>query len=157
MPLRDTAEHRRLEDNKGEPPQWWLWGPYVSERAWGTVREDYSADGDAWRYLTHNYARYRYQYPQARFPYEELLTRNASRGLHEGEFELLDTGVFNELRYFDVQVEYAKATPDDIGIRITVTNRGPERAAQHVLPQLWYRNTWAWREPRGAAPVIFLL
>ena len=226
MPLRDTAEHRRLEDNKGEPPQWWLWGPYVSERAWGTVREDYSADGDAWRYLTHDlarskacrwgedglagwcdryqilvfalalwngrdpilkerafgltpwegnhgedvkeyyfyedntpthsYARYRYQYPQARFPYEELLTRNASRGLHEGEFELLDTGVFNELRYFDVQVEYAKATPDDIGIRITVTNRGPERAALHVLPQLWYRNTWAWREPRGAAPVIFL-
>src|SRR3569623_2829780 len=226
MPLRDTAEHRRLEDNKGAPPQWWRWGPYVSERAWGTVREDYSAHGDAWRYLTHDlarskacrwgedglagwcdryqilvfalalwngrdpilkerafgltpwegnhgedvkeyyfyedntpthsYARYRYQYPQARFPYEELLPRNASRGLHEGEFELLDTGEFNALRYFDVQVEYAKATPDDIGIRITVTTRGPARAAQHVLPQLWYRNTWAWRKPRGAAPVIFL-
>lgn len=226
MRLHDTAEYRRLEDNKGEPPKWWRWGPYVSERAWGTVREDYSADGDAWRYLTHDlarskayrwgedglaawcdryqvlvfalalwngrdpilkerafgltpwegnhgedvkeyyfyedntpthsYASYLYKYPQARFPYEELTARNAARGGDEPEYELLDTGIFDDLRYFDVRVEYAKVSPEDIAVRITIFNRGPETATLHVLPQLWYRNTWAWREPRGAAPAISL-
>src|SRR3569623_361881 len=172
MPLRDTAEHRRLEDNKGEPPQWWLWGPYVSERAWGTVREDYSADGDAWRYLTHDlarskacrwgedglagwcdrykilafalalwngrdpilkerafgltplegnhgedvkeyyfyldstpthsYMRYVYKYPQTEFPYARLVEENRRRGRRDPEFELMDTGVFDQDRYFDV-------------------------------------------------------
>lgn len=226
MPLHETPEHRRLRENKGDPPPWWRWGPYVSERAWGTVREDYSPNGDAWRYLghdlarskayrwgedglagfcdryqvlvfslalwngrdpilkertygltplegnhgedvkeyyfyqdatpTHSYLSYLYAYPQARFPYETLLARNAERGLNESEYELLDTGIFDDGFYFDVQVEYAKATPEDIGIRITVTNRAPAAAVLHVLPQLWYRNTWAWREPRGAAPVIRL-
>ncbi len=201
---------------------WLRWGPYLAERQWGTVREDYSATGDAWNYLpheharsrayrwgedgiagftddrlrwclslalwngrdailkermfgltnaqgnhgedvkelyyyldgtpTHSYMRMLYKYPQAAFPYEALVEQNAKRGLSEPEYELIDTGIFDRGRYFDVTVEYAKAAPEDILIRITIENCGPESADLHVLPQLWARNTWDWRpgipEPR---------
>jgi len=221
------SEHIRIQENTGDQPPWWRWGPYVSERSWGTVREDYSPDGDAWRYLphdlarskayrwgedglagicdryqllvfavalwngrdpilkerafgldmwegnhgedvkeyyfyldntpTHSYMRYLYKYPQGEYPYEELIRENRRRAGSGPEFELLDSGLFNEDRYFDVEVEYAKASPDDICIRIKAWNRGPEAAPLHILPQLWFRNTWAWSEPRGTAPVISLL
>ncbi len=191
-----------------------LWGPYLSERQWGTVREDYSADGDAWRAFPHDHARSRayrwgedgiagisdvrqtlcfalalwnerdqilkerlfgltnaegnhgedvkecyyyldatpthsylkmlYKYPQAEFPYAQLVAENAARGLQDPEYELLDTGVFNDDAYWDVFVEYAKAAHDDILIRITACNRGGTAARLHVLPQLWFRNTWSW-------------
>jgi hypothetical protein len=194
-----------------------LWGPYLSERQWGTVREDYSADGDAWNYFPHDHARSRayrwgedglagisdveqrlcfavalwngrdlilkerlfgltngegnhgedvkeyyyyldaapdhsylkmlYKYPQTAYPYEQLVTGNGSRGLEDNEFELIDTGVFDENRYWDVFVEYFKATPEDILIQVTVHNRGPEAAPLHLLPQLWFRNTWSWNPP----------
>jgi hypothetical protein len=216
--LLETTEGQRLRDREA----WLQWGPYLAERQWGTVREDYSADGDAWAYFpheharsrayrwgedgiagftddrlrwclslglwngrdqilkermfgltnaqgnhgedvkelyyyldgtpTHSYMRMLYKYPQAAFPYEALIAENARRGLDEPEYELLDTGVFDEDRYFDVTVEYAKASPGDILIRITIDNRGPDAAGLHVLPQLWARNTWDWRpgipEPR---------
>jgi hypothetical protein len=202
---------------KTGPVAWLRWGPYLSERQWGTVREDYSAGGDAWSYFphdqarsrayrwgedglaglcdedqklcfalalwngrdpilkerlfgltndegnhgedvkeyyyyqdntpTHSYMKWLYKYPQAEFPYKWLVDENARRKQTDGsapEFELVDTGVFNEGRYFDVQVEYAKAGPDDILIRITVTNRGPDAAGLDVLPTLWFRNTWSW-------------
>jgi hypothetical protein len=208
---------RLLEDNRHER-FWKFWGPYVSERQWGTVREDYSADGDVWTsfpheharsrtyrwgedgllgfcdrfgrlcfalalwngkdpilkerlfgltgpqgnhgedvkelyyYLdstpTHSYAKALYKYPQAAFPYGPLVTENARRSRNEREYELLDTGVFDGNRYFDVFTEYAKLGIEDILIRITVANRGPEDADIHVLPTLWYRNTWAWGEIR---------
>lgn len=194
---------------------WRRWGPYLSERQWGTVREDYSDTGDAWAYFPHDHARSRayrwgedglggfsddrqlicmslalwnghdpilkerlfgltneqgnhgedvkelyyyvdglpshaymkmlYKYPQAAFPYNELISANAARGLDESEFELLDTGVFDEDRYFDVEVEYAKADPDDVLLRITVHNRGPDPAILHILPQIWFRNIWSWK------------
>jgi hypothetical protein len=208
-----------------------LWGPYLSERQWGTVREDYSANGDAWNYFPHDHARSRayrwgedglagisdveqrlcfavalwngedailkerlfgltngegnhgedvkeyyyyldatpdhsylkmlYKYPQAAFPYEQLVDENGRRGLDDNEFELIDTGLFDENRYWDVFVEYFKATPEDILIQVTVHNRGPEAATLHLLPQLWFRNTWSWNPPmtkpqisaRGAALV----
>ncbi|MEU2793308.1 glucosidase [Streptomyces sp. NPDC007100] len=193
-----------------------LWGPYLSERQWGTVREDYSAGGDAWSYFphdharsrayrwgedglgglsdekqrlcfalalwngrdpilkerafgltngegnhgedvkeyyfyldstpSHSYMRYLYKYPQAEFPYHDLVATNQARGRQEFEYELLDTGIFDDDRYFDVTVEYAKAEDDDVLIRITVANRGPGEATAHVLPTLWFRNTWSWRE-----------
>ena len=196
---------------------WRLWGPYLSERQWGTVREDYSPGGTAWEALSHDAARSRayrwgedgilgisddqqtlcfalalwngrdpilkerlfgltnsegnhgedvkecyyyldatpthsylkglYKYPQAAYPYAQLVEVNRSRGKDQPEFELLDTGVFDEDRYFDVVVEYAKNSPTDILVRITVHNRGPERADLHVLPQLWFRNTWSWGYP----------
>ncbi len=196
-----------------------MWGPYLSERQWGTVREDYSSDGNAWEYVSHDDARSRayrwgedglagfsdhdcqiclalalwngqdpilkerlfgltnsqgnhgedvkecyyyldatpthcynkmlYKYPQQAFPYEQLVAGNRSRGYHDPEFELLDTGVFDGDRYFDVFIEYAKADPEDILMRITVVNRGPEPATIHVLPQIWFRNTWSW--DHGAA------
>jgi hypothetical protein len=206
-----NAEQERLEtDGKA----WKLWGPYLSERAWGTVREDYSADGSAWTYFPHDHARSRayrwnedglagicderqrlcfalalwngrdpilkerlfglagpegnhgedvkecyyyldstpthsymrmlYKYPQAAFPYADLVETNARRGRGEPEYELLDTGVFADDRYFDVFVEYAKAGPADVLVRITAANRGPEPAVLHVLPTLWFRNTWSW-------------
>jgi hypothetical protein len=209
----DTAEGRRLSD--AEAGGWRRWGPYLSERQWGTVREDYSADGDAWSYLPHDHARSRayrwsedgiagfsdahqrwclalalwngrdpilkervfgltnsegnhgedvkelwyyldgvpthsymrtlYKYPQATFPYADLLAENARRKGHDRpEYELVDTGVFAESRYFDVTTEYAKNGPDDILMRVTVVNRGPEGADLHVLPHLWARNTWSW-------------
>jgi hypothetical protein len=214
-----TIEHRRLSGLLGPLASWRRWGPYVAERSWGTVREDYSPDGDAWSYFPHDHARSRayrwgedglaavcdryqllvfalafwnerdpilkerlfglvpsegnhgedvkeyyfyldstpthsymkwlYKYPQAEYPYLPLITENQRRGGRGSEYELLDTGIFDEDRYFDVVVEYAKNEPDDLAIRITIHNRGPEDAPLHVLPQLFFRNTWAWgREPR---------
>lgn len=212
-----TAEHRRLALSELRQENWLRWGPYLSERQWGTVREDYSAGGggdNPWSYLPHDHARSRayrwgedgllgicdrecrlcfslalwngrdpilkerlfgltgpegnhgedvkeqyyyldsspthsylralYKYPQARFPYERLAEVNHQRDRNEPEYELLDTGVFDEDRYFDVQAEYAKASPDDILIRITIDNRGPQSAVLHVLPTLWFRNAWVW-------------
>ncbi len=219
--LLDTAEGKRLANRD----DWLRWGPYLAERQWGTVREDYSADGDAWTYFpfdhagsrvyrwgedgiagwtddrlrwclsvalwngrdpilkermfgltnaqgnhgedvkemyyyldgtpTHSYMRMLYKYPQAAFPYEALIAENARRGRDEPEFELIDTGIFDDGRYFDVTVEYAKASPEDILIRISIDNRGPEAAALHVLPQLWARNTWSWR-PGIPEPLLSL-
>jgi hypothetical protein len=222
---RTTAEHERLADAaQAIVPPWRRWGCYVTERAWGTVREDYSAGGDAWDYLPHDHARskaYRwgedgiaglcdryqlltfavalwngrdpilkermygltssegnrgedvkeyyfyldalpsgaymkmlYKYPQAEYPYARLLDENRQRGGGGMEFELLDSGVFDEDRYFDVFVEYAKAGPDDICIRIEACNRGPAAATLHLLPQLWFRNTWGWGSERRHQPVI---
>ncbi len=208
------AERRRLAEDASREANWRRWGPYLAERQWGTVREDYSADGDAWAYLTHDAARRRayrwgedgllgftdrecrlcfalalwngrdpilkerlyglsnpegnhgedvkecyyyldatptysyakalYKYPQAEFPYDWLRNENRRRGRGEPEFELLDTRVFDEQRYFDVLVEYAKDGPDDILIRLTLSNRGPEAAQLQALPTLWFRNTWSW-------------
>ncbi len=202
---------------------WKNWGPYLSERQWGTVREDYSANGTCWDYFPHDQARSRayrwgedglmgisdsqgllcfalalwngrdpilkerlfgltsdegnhgedvkecyyylsstpthsymkalYKYPQAAFPYDQLVSENRRRGKQDPEFELVDTGVFNDNRYFDVTMEYAKADPEDILIRITVSNRGPEEAEIHILPTLWFRNTWSWgRTGEGYGP-----
>ena len=209
-----TAEQQRLNDARQEKLPWKKWGPYLSERQWGTVREDYSIDGNAWDYFTHDQARsrayhwgedglagisdykqllcfsvalwngkdpilkerifgltnseanhgedvkeyyfyldstpthsymkYLYKYPQAAFPYGDLIEKNRQRNRGDMEYELLDTGVFNEDRYFDVFVEYAKRTPEDLLIQISVSNRGPEAATLHVLPTLWFRNTWTW-------------
>jgi hypothetical protein len=209
-----TPEEQRLAEANERRQPWRKWGPYVSERQWGTVREDYSADGDAWNYLPHDHARSRayrwgedgiggfcdakqtlcmavalwngkdpilkermfglsnregnhgedvkevyyyldavptysyarmlYKYPQAAFPYDLLVQENALRDRRQPEFEILDTGIFDTDRYFDVDIEYAKAGADDILLRLTVTNRGPEEAAIHVLPQVWFRNTWSW-------------
>ncbi len=216
MSARATAdaEARRLKEDAAREKNWTRWGPYLSERQWGTVREDYSGDGDAWDYLPHDHARSRayrwgedgllgicdregrlcfalalwngkdpilkerlfgltnregnhgedvkeqyfyldatptssylkalYKYPQAEFPYDRLLEENRRRTRLDPEFELADTGVFEEGRYFDVITEYAKAAPDDILVRITAANRGPEPAVLHLLPTLWFRNTWAW-------------
>jgi hypothetical protein len=208
-----TAEHVRLEEDRQQKVAWKRWGPYLSERQWGTVREDYSDNGNAWDYFshdqarsrayrwgedglagisddrqllcfalavwngrdpilkerlfgltnsegnhgedvkeyyfyldstpTHSYMKYLYKYPHQAYPYSEIVTTNKRLGRHEFEYELIDTGVFEESRYFDVFVEYAKAAPDDILIRITVINRGAEAATLHVLPTLWFRNTWA--------------
>ncbi|HLN12570.1 MAG TPA: glucosidase, partial [bacterium] len=218
----DAERRRRDEAREGQSP-WYQWGPYLSERQWGTVREDYSADGSAWQYFPHDHARSRayrwgedgllgisdrhqrlcfalalwngadpilkerlfgltgpegnhgedvkeyyyyldatpthsylralYRYPQRAYPYAELVRENQRRGRFAPEYELLDTGVLAEHRYFDVTVEYAKAAPEDIVIRITVTNHGPDAAPLHVLPTLWFRNTWAWGR-RDHRPVI---
>jgi hypothetical protein len=221
-----TKEHQRLRETHSSPvPPWRRWGPYVSERAWGTVREDYSAYGTAWDYFphdlarskayrwgedglagicdryqiltfalalwngrdpilkerlyglvpgeanhgedvkeyyfyldstpTHSYMKYLYKYPQAAFPYTKLIEENGRRrGQQQPEYELIDTGVFDDNRYFDVFVEYAKADPEDICIRIEVFNRGPEDAQVHVLPQLWFRNRWSWEPELKAQPII---
>ncbi|GAA2886585.1 MGH1-like glycoside hydrolase domain-containing protein [Nonomuraea rubra] len=208
------AERERLAQSAAPDAPWRRWGPYLSERQWGTVREDYSAAGDAWNHFphdharsrayrsgedglggvsddkqrlclsmalwngkdpilkerpfgltngegnhgedvkeyyfyldstpTHAYMRYLYKYPQAPFPYDDLVTTNAARDAHAFEYELLDTGVFEGGRYFDVFAEYAKAAPDDLLMLVTVANRGPEAATLHVLPTLWFRNTWSW-------------
>src|SRR5579871_466800 len=217
-----TVEHQRLLEHRDGKASWKKWGPYISDRAWGTVREDYSAYGTAWDFLTHDMARskaYRwgedgiagicdryqllvfalafwnrrdpilkermfglsspegnhgedvkeywfyldntpthsymrvlYKYPQREFPYTQLLRENEGR--KGPEFELLDTGIFKEDRYFDVIVEYAKAGPEDICIRIEAFNRGPELAELHLLPHLWFRNCWAWTDPPGSEPSI---
>ncbi|MGH9943672.1 MAG: MGH1-like glycoside hydrolase domain-containing protein, partial [Pyrinomonadaceae bacterium] len=206
-----TAEHRRLSEDSLREFNWKRWGPYLSERQWGTVREDYSAHSTCWDYLPHDHARSRayrwgedgllgicdresrlcfavalwnerdpilkerlfgltnsegnhgedvkecyfyldstpthsylkalYKYPQAEFPYAQLVEENRRRSIHEAEFELTDTGVFDDNRYFDVFAEYANATPNDVLIRLTVCNRGPEAARLHLLPTLWFRNT----------------
>ncbi len=213
-PTANTPEHTRLEQARQGTAPWKAWGPYLSERQWGTVREDYSADGDAWNYFTHDHARSRayrwgedgiagvsderqrlclalalwngadpilkermfglsngegnhgedvkeywfyldstpthsylkcqYKYPQRAFPYLDLLETNARRGKQDMEYELLDTGVFDDDRYFDVVVEYAKGAPDDILMVVTASNRGPDAATLHLLPTLWFRNTWSW-------------
>ncbi len=205
---------------------WRRWGPYVAERAWATVREDYSADGDAWGFLphdlarskayrwgedglagicdryqilvfalafwngrdpilkerlfgltptegnhgedvkeyyfyldstpTHSYMKWLYKYPQAEFPYARLIAENRRRSSTDPEYELLDTGVFDEDRYFDVVVEYAKASPEDICIRMEIFNRGPDPAPIHILPQLWFRNRWAWSSTPRPEPRIEL-
>jgi hypothetical protein len=212
----ETNEQRRLNDAREKGIPWKKWGPYLSERQWGTVREDYSQDGNAWDYFshdqsrsrsyrwgedglagisddkqqlcfaialwngrdpilkerlfgltnsegnhgedvkeyyfyldstpTHSYMKYLYKYPQQEFPYRDLVEKNRSRSREELEYELLDTGVFDANRYFDVFVEYAKADPEDVLIRITVHNRGSETAELHLLPTLWFRNTWSWEK-----------
>jgi Mannosylglycerate hydrolase MGH1-like glycoside hydrolase domain len=209
-----TREHERLLEDRERRAYWKRWGPYLSERSWATVREDYSRDGTAWEYFPHDHARskaYRwgedglagicdrrqcfcfaialwngqdpilkerlfgltgnegnhgedvkeyyfyldatptssylkclYKYPQAAYPYARLVEENRRRSRRDPEFELLDTGIFDDDRYFDVFVEYAKAAPEDLCIRITVANRGPEAAALDLLPTLWFRNTWSW-------------
>src|SRR5713101_1542377 len=207
-------EQQRLVESEQRSAHWKRWGPYLAERQWGTVREDYSPGGTAWEYFPHEHARSRayrwgedglggisdnhqrlcfalalwngrdhilkerlfgltgpegnhgedvkeyyfyldstpthsymkglYKYPQAAFPYARLVEENGRRGRGVPEFELLDTGVFEGDRYFDVAVEYAKAGVDDILIRISATNRGPEAATLHLVPTLWFRNTWVW-------------
>jgi hypothetical protein len=210
----ETKEQKRLNDARETGTPWKKWGPYLSERQWGTVREDYSQDGNAWDYFshhqsrsrayrwgedglagisddkqqlcfaialwngrdpilkerlfgltnregnhgedvkeyyfyldstpTHSYMKYLYKYPQQEFPYRNLVETNQRRSREEFEYELLDTGIFDADRYFDVFVEYAKADPEDLLIRISVHNRGPETAELHLLPTLWFRNTWSW-------------
>ncbi len=209
-----NAEQVRLEAARDKKVPWKKWGPYLSERQWGTVREDYSESGDAWNYFSHDdarsrayrwgedglagisddrqllcfalalwngkdpilkerlfgltnsegnhgedvkeyyfyldstpihsYMKYLYKYPQAAYPYDELVRTNRARARSEMEYELLDTGVFDQDRYFDVVVEYAKAAPEELLVQITVHNRGPETAALHLLPTLWFRNVWSW-------------
>src|SRR5438876_276383 len=119
-----TAEHERLVLDEARGARWKRWGPYLAERQWATVREDYSANGDCWNYFPHDHAR--------------------RRGKTDPEFELIDTGAFEDGRYFDVFIEYAKGAPEDIAIRIRIHNRGPEAARIDVLPTLWFRNTWSW-------------
>ena len=214
-----TAEHVRLDEARDKAVPWRLWGPYLSERQWGTVREDYSEGGDAWNYFshdqarsrayrwgedgiagisdhkqrlcfalalwngkdpilkerlfgltngegnhgedakeyyfyldstpTHSYMKYLYKYPQRAFPYADLVETSRRRGKLELEYELLDTGVFDQDRYFDVFVEYAKETPRDLLVRICIHNRGPEPSRLHVLPTLWFRNSWSWPSGNG--------
>jgi hypothetical protein len=218
-----NAEQQRLKEARDSIQPWKKWGPYLSERQWGTVREDYSANGDAWNYFshdqarsrayrwgedglggicddhqilcfaltlwngrdpilkerlfgltngegnhgedvkeyyfyldstpTHSYMKYLYKYPQAAYPYVDLVESNRRRGKLDPEYELLDTGVFDQNRYFDVFVEYAKAASEDILARISIHNRGPEAASLHVLPTLWFRNTWSW-PGGGSRPVL---
>lgn len=219
-----ASERERLEELRDDASSWRRWGCYVSERAWGTVREDYSVDGDAWNYLphdlarskayrwgedgiagicdryqflvfapafwnhrdailkerlfglsnpegnhgedvkecyfhldntpTHSYMRYLYRYPQRAFPYEQLIERNRGRSGDDPEFELIDTGVFEENRFFDITIEYAKLDPEDLCMRIRATNCGPDTAPLDILPQLWLRNTWSWTRPPGRKPWI---
>jgi hypothetical protein len=227
MARRDSlsgAEFQRLADAREPRAAWRTWGPYLSERQWGTVREDYSGTGDAWNHFTHDQARerayrwgedglagvsddkqqlcfalalwngkdailkerlfgltnsegnhgedvkeyyfyldstpthsymkYLYKYPQDAFPYADLVMTNSRRGRNAFEYELLDTGVFDGNGYFDVFVEYAKGSPDDLLIQVTVTNRGPEAATLQVLPTLWFRNTWSWGEDGANRPSL---
>src|SRR5215469_3937157 len=220
---KQVAEQQRLADFRNHGIPWRKWGPYLSERQWGTVREDYSSDGQAWDYFshdqarsradhwgedglagfsddkqwlcfalalwngadpilkerlfgltnregnhgedvkeyyfyldstpTHSYMKYLYKYPQNAFPYDDLVQTNKKRTKFEHEYELIDTGVFDEDKYFDVFVEYAKGDVDDLLIRITAANRGPAAAVLQVLPTLWFRNTW-FREKDPVAPEL---
>ncbi|HEY2401560.1 MAG TPA: hypothetical protein VGI23_14500, partial [Steroidobacteraceae bacterium] len=219
---KQTAERDRLAASVTRGEGWKKWGPYLSERQWGTVREDYSPHGNAWDYFpheharsrayrwgedgiagmsdaqqrlclsvalwntrdpilkerlfgltnaegnhgedvkelyyyldatpTHSYLKYLYKYCQGEFPYAALVEESRRRGMAESEYELIDTGLFQSDRYFDVLVEYASAAPDDILMRVTVHNRGPDPAPLHILPQLWFRNTWSWKpgQPKPA-------
>jgi hypothetical protein len=220
-----TAEHARLAEIRDQTFGWRRWGPYVSERSWATVREDYSLNGDAWSFLphelarskayrwgedgiagicdryqilafapafwngrdpilkerlfgltphegnhgedvkeyyfhvdntpTHSYMKYVYKYPHAEFPYQQLIDENRRRAAENGgEFELLDTGVFDQDRYFDITIEYAKADEEDICVRIEAINHGPEAAALHLIPQIWFRNTWCWGNQPKPEPTI---
>ena len=216
------AEHERIERAERGTEGWRDWGPYVAERAWGTVREDYSADGDAWTFFPHDHARsrayrwnedgmaafsdlnqtwclglslwngqdailkermfglagpqgnhgedvkeywwyldgtpthswntWRYHYPQGPYPYDDLVATNAARGKLDPEYELVDTGIFDDDRYWVVTVDYAKAGPHDLLMSITIENAAPEAATLHVLPTLWYRNTWSWGYDRAERP-----
>jgi hypothetical protein len=209
-----TPEQERLQQSEQHSVDWKRWGPYVSERQWGTVREDYSPHGTAWTYFphdqarsktyrwgedglagicdrqqhlcfalalwngrdpilkerpfglsgpegnhgedvkeyyyyldntpTHSYMKYLYKYPQSEYPYTHLVEENGRRGRTQPEYELIDTGIFDENRYFDIYVEYAKASSEDILIRLTIINRGPDEATLDLLPTLWFRNTWSW-------------
>src|SRR5512136_1696128 len=226
--MNTTVEHKRLDEQRTGTANWRRWGPYLAERAWGTVREDYSADGNAWDYFPHDHARSRayrwnedglggfcddkqhicltvalwneqdtilkermfgltnqqgnhgedvkeyyffldatptnsylkmlYKYPQAPYPYEELVRVNGQRTQAEPEFELFDalSDTLRANRYFDVFIEYAKANSEDVLCRITAINRGPEFAPLHIVPQLWYRNTWTWEpgEPHATINAI---
>jgi len=217
-----AAEDRRLHETEEGKANWKQWGPYLAERAWGTVREDYSSNGAAWNYFPHDHARSRvyrwnedglagisddqqnlcfalslwngqdailkerlfglsgpegnhgedvkeyyfyldstpthsymkmlYKYPQRAFPYADLVETNRGRGKNAPEYELIETGIFAENRYFDVFVEYAKASPEDILIRVTAFNRGPEPAGLHILPTLWFRNMWSWGSEHDKMP-----
>src|SRR6266702_4192720 len=221
--MQITAEYERLVQSQQRSVYWKRWGPYVSERAWGTVREDYSPNGTAWDYLphdharsrayrwgedgiagicdrhqqicfalalwnehdailkerlfglsgpegnhgedvkeyyyyldntpTHSYMKYLYKYPQAEYPYAHLVEENRRRGRTSPEYELIDTGIFDEDHYFDVFVEYAKASPEDILIRLTISNRSSEAATLDLLPTLWFRNTWSWK-PKALRPSL---
>jgi hypothetical protein len=228
MTAKDVEAERLAEDAR-RAQNWKRWGPYLAERQWGTVREDYSSDGTCWDYFPHDHARSRayrwgedgllgfsdrggrlclavalwngvdpilkerlfgltgpegnhgedvkecyfyldatpthsynkalYKYPQREYPYAALVSENARRGRDRGEFELADTGVFDDNRYFDVQAEYAKAAPEDVLLRLTISNRGPEAATLHVLPTLWFRNSWSWGrsgEKYGPKPSLAL-
>src|SRR5438876_12200281 len=223
MEVSPTAEHQRLKQDADRSKNWKRWGPYLSERQWATVREDYSPYGNCWDYFPHDHARSRayrwgedgllgitdrecrlcfalalwngrdpilkerlfgltspegnhgedvkesyfyldstpthsyskalYKYPQTEFPYGRLLEENRRRGKDEPEFELIESGVFDDNRYFDVFAEYAKNSPNDILIRITMANRSPDAARLHLLPTLWFRNTWSWgRTSEGSWP-----
>ncbi len=214
-PIRPVNEEElRLQADRARKANWKRWGPYLSERQWGTVREDYSSYGTAWEYFphdharsrayrwgedgiggisdrhqficfalalwngkdpilkerlfgltgnegnhgedvkeyyfyldstpTHSYMKFLYKYPQREFPYAKLLEENRRRGRRDLEFELINTGIFDEDRYFDVFIEYAKAGPDDILVRVEAVNRGPDPAPLHLLPTVWFRNTWSW-------------
>ncbi|HZE70873.1 MAG TPA: hypothetical protein VE135_15290 [Pyrinomonadaceae bacterium] len=219
-----TAEEQRLEQSRERKAHWKRWGPYLSERAWGTVREDYSSYGTAWDYFphdharsrayrwnedglagicdrhqmicfalalwngrdpilkerifgltgsegnhgedvkeyyfyldstpTHSYMKYLYKYPQAEFPYAQLVEENRRRGKLASEFELIDSGVFNDDRYFDVFVEYAKADVEDLLVRVSVVNRAPEEARLNLLPTVWFRNTWSWNHNDEPRPIL---
>src|SRR5215210_8099784 len=163
-----TREHRRLDEARTKQIPWKKWGPYLSERQWGTVREDYSENGDAWNFFTHDHARSRaYRWGEdgiagisddkQRLCFSLALWNgkdpilkerlfgltNSQRSRDDMEYELLDTGVFKENRYFDVFVEYAKGAADDILVKISATNRGPDAAHLHLLPTLWFRNDWS--------------
>ena len=225
--MTQTAEQRRLDNDRLGLEPWRRWGPYVSERSWGTVREDYSHNGDAWGFLTHDQARskayrwgedglagfcdryqllvfslclwnrvdpilkerlyglvpseanhgedvkecyyyldatpthsymkYLYKYPQTEFPYQQLIDQNRHRSREKGEYELLDTGIFDEHRYWDVYVEFAKIDAEDIVIRIEAFNRGPETASLDIIPQFCFRNTWAWGPERHSSPRMQLV
>jgi len=220
------SEFDRLQEDFERTAHWRRWGPYLSERQWGTVREDYSENGEAWSYFTysqavfrsyrwgedgiggvsdnhqricfafafwngkdpilkerlfgltnqegnhgedvkemyyyvdntptHSYMKYLYRYPIDEFPYDDLLKENRSRTSHDLEYELVDTGIFNENRFFDIYLEYAKEDPESLWIKATVINRSSERAELHILPQIWFRNTWDWREGHAQKPRLFL-
>ena len=222
-----SQEKKRLEEQHTTPnpiPIWQKWGPYVSERSWGTVREDYSWDGNAWNFFpfeqaaakvyrwgedgiagwcdryqilsfapafwngkdpilkerlfgvnsmegnhgedvkeyyfyldgvpTHSYMKYLYKYPQAEYPYKQLVDESRSRKCQDREYELVDTGIFENNRYFDIYIEYAKIDPEDLAIKIEAFNRGPDGAPLHIIPHLWFRNTWAWGDVRLSEPTI---
>ncbi len=225
MSIQIDAERQRLRNQQHREENWRLWGPYLSERAWGTVREDYSAGGNAWEYFDHDqsrsrayrwnedglggisdesqwlcfgmalwngadsilkerafglsgnqgnsgedvkecyfyldatpshaWLRYLYKYPQSAFPYQQLIAENLRRSRQDPPFGLIDTGVFAGSRYWDVEVSYAKASPEELHIRISVSNRGPEQATLWVLPQLWFRNTWSWSDELNEKPVLY--
>lgn len=217
--MKITAEHKRLKAHQNREANWRHWGPYLSERSWGTIREDYSPDGEAWAFFPHDHSRSRvyrwnedglagisdrnqylcfsiglwntrdpilkerlfglsgiegnhgedvkeiyyyldstpthsymkmlYKYPQGAFPYSELVEENRNCSYSDPEYELMDTGIFDKDRYFDVTVEYAKAHENDILIRISATNRSQEEAELTLLPTLWFRNTWQWGYEQG--------